>query len=67
MTVRSLVLIIVAAGLLGVIAEYFFRRMGVVNLGGLLGGLAGIIAAMIINLKKDEKKPEAPGKTKKRR
>jgi len=67
MTVRSLVLIIVAAGLLGVIAEYFFRRMGVVNLGGLLGGLAGIIAAMIINRKKDEKKAEAPGKTKKRR
>jgi membrane associated rhomboid family serine protease len=67
MTVRSLVLIIVAAGLLGVIAEYFFRRMGVVNLGGLSGGLAGIIAAMIINRKKDEKKTEAPGKTKKRR
>lgn len=67
MTVRSLVLIIVAAALLGVIAEYFFRRMGIVNLGGLSGGLAGIIVAMIINRKKDEKKPEVPGKTKKRR
>ncbi|MFM7176975.1 MAG: hypothetical protein ACKO0X_06100 [Bacteroidota bacterium] len=67
MTVRSLVLILVAAGLLGVIAEYFFRTMGVVNLGGLTGGLVGIIVAMILNRKKESTKPDTSSKSKKKR
>lgn len=67
MTVRSLVLIIISAALLGVVAEYFFRRIGIVNSGGLLGGVIGILVAIALNRKPDESKADTSKKSKKKR
>ena len=67
MTVRSLVLIILSASVLGVVAEYFFRKMGIVNLGGLSGGIVGILVAIALNRKSDESKADTSKKSKKKR
>lgn len=67
MTVRSLVLTIISAALLGVLAEYFFRKMGVVNSGGLLGGVVGILVAMALNRKKGDSQPQDSRNSKKKR
>ena len=66
MTVKQLVLIILMAIVVGITAEYLLRLSGVANLGGTVGGAVGIIAAMILN-KKKEKKNEAPSKKRKNR
>ncbi|MGR6088813.1 MAG: hypothetical protein ACU4F9_11600 [Arcticibacter sp.] len=66
MTVKQLVLIILMAIVVGITAEYLLRLIGVANLGGTVGGAVGIIAAMILN-KKKEKKNEVSSKKSKNR
>lgn len=67
MTVKHLVLILLMAIVVGVLAEYLLRLIGVANLGGTVGGAVGIIVAMMINKKKENKSEVASKKGKKNR
>ena len=55
MTVKNLVLSLFVAVVVGLVAEYFIRKMGVANVGGTVGGIAGIVTAMLLNRKQSKK------------